>query len=231
IFGRAGAALADKKGSWIDRSKASALARLACVFPGDPSAQINLITVDRVVAGILAALERPGATGRRIHLATDKHITSLHIRDIVREELGVDVKLAEPTLHRALTLPLLTRVLKRLRQERLAYALKKLGTIFGGYSEWGQPVHEVGRDVRLLGLSEDRPDTVHAFRMLCRHNHRVQEFGAIRDLDEISRRERIWWDFVLALETEHDSVAGAIPAEVFRQEFEARIDPASFAPI
>ena len=162
IFGRAGAALSDMKGSWIDRSKASALARLACVFPGDPSAQINLITVDRVVAGILAALKRPAATGRRVHLATDKHITSLHIRDIVREELGVDVRLAEPTIHRTFTLPLLTRVLKRLRQERLAFALKKLGNIFGGYSEWGQPVHEVGRDVRLLGLSEDRPDTVHA---------------------------------------------------------------------
>ncbi len=231
IFGRAGEALAEKKGRWIDRSKAAALARLACVFPGDPSAQINLITVDWVVAGILAALKRPEATGRRIHLATDKHITSQQIRDIVHEEVGVDVKLAEPTLHRTVTLPLLTRVLRRLKQDKLAYALKKLGTIFGGYSEWGQPIHEVGRDVRLLGMPDDRPDTVKAFRMLCRHNRHVQKFGAVRDLDEISKRERVWWNLVLALEDEHGTLAGALPPETFASELAARIDLDSFEPI
>ena len=29
--------------------------------------------------------------------------------------------------------------------------------IFGGYAEWGQPVHSVGNDVRLLGLPIRRP--------------------------------------------------------------------------
>jgi nucleoside-diphosphate-sugar epimerase len=195
VFGRAQAALSAPRGKGIRRSKAAMLARLACVFPGDPSAQINLITVDRVVAGIVAALKRPQAVGERIHLASDNRVTSQEIRDIVEEELGVSVKLAEPTLHRTVTLPLLTKVLTRLNQERIARILEKLGTIFSGYSEWGQPVHEVGNDVTLLGLSEERPDSRRAFRMLCRHNRYVQDFGKIKDLDEISRRERIWWEF------------------------------------
>ena len=42
---------------------------MACIFPGDPSAEINLVPVDRVVAGIIAALKTPEATGRRVHLA------------------------------------------------------------------------------------------------------------------------------------------------------------------
>ena len=28
--------------------------------------------------------------------------------------------------------------------------------------------------------------------MLCRHNKYVQEFGRVRDADEIARRERVW---------------------------------------
>ena len=75
-------------------------------------------------------------------------------------------------------------------EPRLASALEKLGTIFGGYGEWGQPVHDVGNDVRILGLPIRRPDTAHAFRMLCRHNKYVQEFGRVRDPDEVARRER-----------------------------------------
>ena len=109
---------------------------------------------------------------------------------ITREELGVNVRLADPTLYRNLTLPLVKAVLARLNEPKLANALEKLGTIFGGYGEWGQPVHDVGNDVRILGLPIRRPDTEHAFRMLCRHNKYVQEFGQVRDPDEIARRER-----------------------------------------
>ena len=83
----------------------------------------------------------------------------------------------------------------------------------------------------LLGLPEDRPDTVNAFRMLCRHNHHVQKFGAVRDLDEISRRERIWWDLVLALEDKHGTPAGALPPETFRSELAERLDLQSFEPL
>ena len=89
-----------------------------------------------------------------------------------------------------MTLPIVKAALDRLGEPRLASALEKLGTIFGGYGEWGQPVHGVGNDVRILGLPIRRPNTEHAFRMLCRHNRYVQQFGRVRDADEVARRER-----------------------------------------
>lgn len=228
VFGRAHEALQHQKGNVFDRTRAAALARMALLFPGDPSAELNLIPVDRVVMGILAALKRPEAVGQRVHLATDNRLTSQQIRDIVSEELGVDVKLADPTLHRNVTLPVLGKVLKSLKQDRLAHALEKLGTIFGGYSEWGQPVHEVGNDVKYLGLPDERPNTEYAFRMLCRHNRYVQRFGKVRDADEVSRRERLWWDVMMDLERKTSRPVGAMDPEAFRKEVHARIDPDTF---
>ena len=108
--------------------------------------------VDRVVAGILAALTVPEAIGNRIHLATDNRIRSEDMVRITREELGVNVRLADPTLYRNVTLPVVKAALERLGEPKLANALEKLGTIFGGYGEWGQPIHDVGNDVRILGL-------------------------------------------------------------------------------
>jgi nucleoside-diphosphate-sugar epimerase len=224
LFGRAQQALASAQGSWIERSKGSMLAKMACIFPADPSAEINLVPVDRVVVGIIAALKRPRAVGERVHLAAAKRLTSAQIVAIVHEELGVKVNLAEPTLHRTITLPALTGILKRARQERIARALEKLGTIFAGYSEWGQPVHEVGNDVRVLGLSENRPDSEHAFRMLCRHNRYVQNYGQIRDLDDISRRERVWLEFIDQLEEKTGEPAGTMAAADFRQALESGLD-------
>ncbi len=228
VFGRAHQALTHNRGRWFERSKTAMLARMACVFPGDPSAEINLIPVDRVVDGILAALQKPNAVGRRVHLATDKRLRSEQIRNIAAEELGVEVRLAEPTIHRTVTLPVLSKALTAFKQERLAKALEKLGTIFGGYSEWGQPIHEVGNDVRVLGLPAERPDSVRSFRMLCRHNHYVQHFGRVRDPDEISRREKIWWDLMLELEQASGGPAGAMPADAFRQAVEEALDLEDF---
>lgn len=228
VFGRAHEALQHQKGNVFDRTRAAALARMALLFPGDPSAELNLIPVDRVVMGILAALKRPMAVGQRVHLATDNRLTSQQIRDTVKDELGVDVKLADPTLHRNVTLPVLGKVLKSLNQDRLAHALEKLGTIFGGYSEWGQPVHEVGNDVKYLDLPEERPNTEYAFRMLCRHNRYVQRFGKVRDADEVSRRERLWWDVIMELERKTNRPVGAMDPEEFRREIHARIDPDTF---
>ncbi|MBI3273403.1 MAG: SDR family oxidoreductase [Planctomycetes bacterium] len=227
-FGRAKQALECKEGSWADRSRARVIARMACVFPADPSAELNLVPVDRVVAGILAALRKPDAVGSRIHLATDHRLTSGTIQQVAAEEIEVSVKLAEPTLHRNVTLPLLTKVLTSLDQPKLAGALKTLGSIFGSYSEWGQPVHEVGNDVDILGLPLPRPNTEHVFRMLCRHNRYVQNFGAIRDLDEISRREREWTRFVSALAERTGAPAGALTAAAFRKAMAAEFDLEAF---
>ena len=228
LFGRAGQAISNRTGSWIDRSKGSILARMASIFPGDPSAQINLIPVDRVAAGIVASVKQPEAIGERVHLATDRRITASEMVKILNEELGANVKLAEPTLHRTVTLPAISKLLHAAKQQKIANVLGKLGSIFGGYSEWGQPIHEVGNDVRILGLEEPRPDSRYAFRMLCRHNRFVQNFGQIKDLDEISRRERIWMDFVVALEEEASIEAGAMPPYEFQKAVFSTFDLEGF---
>lgn len=229
LFGRAQQFAQQKQDEkWLERSKVNMLTRMATIFPGDPSAELNLIPVDWVAAGIVSALKRPEAVGERVHLATDNRVTSAQMVQIVQEELGVGVKLAEPTLHRNVTLPVLGRFLTRVKQERMATILDKLGTIFGGYSEWGQPVHEVGKDVEVLGMSEDRPDTPQAFRMLCRHNRYVQDYGQVKDLDEISRREKVWWDFIRELEDDTGETVGAMSADDFRERLAARLDLESF---
>ena len=114
--------------------------------------------------------------------------------------------------------------------ERLAKGLEKLGTIFGGYSEWGQPVHEVGRDQKILGLPKRRPNTEFAFRMLCRHNKYVQNFGEVRDDDEISRRERVWIHFIIDLEGLTGGPVGAMPAAEFRRAVDDMLDLDRFEP-
>ena len=43
VFGRAHEAMSHSSGKIFERSKTSMLAKMACVFPGDPSARINLI--------------------------------------------------------------------------------------------------------------------------------------------------------------------------------------------
>ena len=227
-FGRARKAIKESRGDWVQRSKAEVLFRMARVFPGDPTAELNLIPVDWVARGILAALKHSQAIGERIHLATDNRITAAQIRDTIREELRVEIKLSEPTAHRNLHLPMITRFLQGVQQEKVARALGKLGNIFGGYSEWGQPVHQVGNDVEILGLPEARPNTLAAFRMLCRHNKFVQEFGAIKDPFELSRRERLWREFIDQLEAESGQSASDIPAKEFFKRFAEKIDRDSF---
>ena len=222
VFGRVGTA---PPPSWAQLPKSLLMSRLARVFPGDPTAQINLISVDRVASGILAALRRPQAVGERVHLANDRRIAAGEIARIVREELGVEVKLVDPTLHRTVGLPLVRRLLKRLGQDRIARVLDRMNAVFSGYAEWGQPVHEVGHDVTLLGLSPTRPDPEHSFRMLCRHNRYVQDFGQIRDLDEISRREHRWQLFLEGLEKRLGIPAAELPADRFRKEVETGPDP------
>jgi nucleoside-diphosphate-sugar epimerase len=229
-FGRAREAVERANGNLLGMPKARAIAAVACVFPGHKSAEMNLVPVDRVAAGILAALTVPEAIGQRIHLATDNRIRAEDMLRIIREELGVRVRLADPTLYRNLTMPLVKAVLERVREPRLGLALERLSTIFGSYGEWGQPVHEVGNDVRLLGLPLRRPDTRHAFRMLCRHNRYVQEYGRVRDADEVARRERVWSDTLAAMQHATGRQVAAIPAAEFRSLLAQYIDVKHFVP-
>jgi nucleoside-diphosphate-sugar epimerase len=229
-FGRAREAEERAGRDLVARAKATAISLLASGFPGDPTAELNLVPVDRVAAGILAALTVPEAIGHRIHLATDNRIRSEDMIRITREELGVRVRLTDPTLHRTLTLPVAKAVLTRLNEPRLAGAMEKLATIFGGYSEWGQPVHDVGNDVRILGLPLRRPDTVHAVRMLCRHNKYVQEFGRVRDGDEVARREKDWTKALEVMELQTGHEAGAIRSGEFSRLLAEQIALPEFRP-
>ena len=124
----------------------------------------------------------------------------------------VAVKLVKPGLR-------LEQVDRRFRVERQILAQLEHPNIV--------PVHEVGRDVELLGLSPERPDSRHAFRMLCRHNRWVQEFGKVKDPDEISRREKVWRDFVRRVEGFTGRPCGALSAEEFRRALDLglRIEP------
>jgi len=229
-FGRSKEAMDAMQGDAIGRGKAWLIASIAGAFPSDRSAELNLVPVDRVVEGILAALTVPEAIGERVHLATDNRIRAEDIARITREELGINVRLADPTLFRNLTLPIVKLVLEKGGEPKLANALEKLGTIFGGYGEWGQPVHEVGNDVRLLGLPIRRPDTLHAFRMLCRHNKYVQEFGKVRDPDEIARREHLWAGVIDRIEFETGRQVASIEPWEFRKLLAQKLDLKAFRP-
>src|SRR5260221_9310469 len=147
---------------------------------------------------------------------------------ITREELGANVRLSDPTLYRNVTLPLVKAALTWLKEPKLASALEKLGTIFGAYGEWGQPIHGVGNDVRLLGLPIRRPDTHHPFRMLCRHNRYVQEFGRGRDADETARRERVGVGAIEAIEHRSAHQIGALSAPDFQRLIDVQIDLRGF---
>lgn len=197
-------------------------------FPGDPTAELNFVPVDRVVQGILASLTVPEAIGTRIHLATDNRIRSIDVVRTVHEELGVNVRLADPTIYRNVTLPIVKAVLTRLGEDKLANALEKLGAIFGGYAEWGQPVHSVGNDVRLLGLPIRRPDTENAFRMLCRHNRYVQQYGRVRDADETARREHAWEKALQRIEARTGHQVGALRPREFREHLAEDLDLETF---
>jgi nucleoside-diphosphate-sugar epimerase len=227
-FGRAKEAVDRAGGELGEKVRARLVALVALGFPGDETAELNLVPVDRVVAGILAALTVPEAIGNRVHLATDNRIRSEDMVRITREELGANVRLSDPTLYRNVTLPLVKATLTWLKEPKLAGALEKLGTIFGAYGEWGQPIHGVGNDVRLLGLPIRRPNTQHAFRMLCRHNRWVQEYGRVRDADETARRERVWAKAVEAIEHGTGHEIGAVTASDFRRLIEEEIDLRTF---
>jgi nucleoside-diphosphate-sugar epimerase len=229
-FGRAKEALDSLGGEWADRARAWLLKRVATTFPADRSAEINLVPVDRVATGILASLATADAIGARIHLATDNRIRSEEICRITEEELDVRVHMADPTLTRNLTLPAVKALLLALGEPRLASVLERLGTIFGVYGEWGQPIHDVGNDVRLLGLPIRRPDTLATFRMLCRHNKYVQEFGQVRDPDEIARRERLWENAIDEIEYESGRQVASMRPREFRRLLSEKVDLRAFGP-
>ncbi len=227
-FGRAKELAEQMASDALGKGKATLINLVAGTFPSDRSAELNLVPVDRVVEGIIASLFVPEAIGERIHLATDNRIRSDEIARIVQEELDVSIRMSDPTLFRNVTLPLAKAVLIKFNEPKLANVIEKLGTVFGGYSEWGQPIHEVGNDVRILGLPIRRPDTRAAFRMLCRHNKYVQEFGKLRDQEEIARRELAWGQALDRIEFKTGRQVASIEPDDFRRLLSAELDLKTF---
>jgi nucleoside-diphosphate-sugar epimerase len=210
--------------AWSERLRASLVGMLGTRFPADPKAELNLITVDRVAAGIRAALTEPQAIGARIHLASDRRIRSDEMAKLIKEELEVDLHMADPTLARTVTLPLAKALLHVVGEDKLARTFERLGALFGAYIEWGQPTHDVGGDVSILALPARRPDTLGAFRMLCRHSRFVQEFGTVRDPDEIARREQLWEQVIDEIEFGTGRAAASLAPREFRLLLEDWID-------
>jgi len=227
-FGRIKESLDGLPCGWGDRARRLLLRVVATGFPADRSAELNLIPVDRVAAGVIAALTTPEAIGARIHLATDHRIRSDEMARVIQQEVGIAVRRSDPTLTRILLLPATVGLLCLLGEHKLAHALQRLGSIFGVYSEWGQPVHEVGADVSLLRLPGHRPDSVQVFRMICRYNRYVLRFGRVRHSAEIARRERLWEDVIDQLEFETGRPAATIPTQPFQAALAARLDLARF---
>jgi nucleoside-diphosphate-sugar epimerase len=230
-FGRIQQALDAARSGWRRLPRLLLLRAAATAFPADRSAELNLVPVDRVVAGVLAALETPDAVGARIHLAADRRVRSAEMVRVMREELGVTVRMADPTLTRHVALPLATWLLTLAGEGRLARSLARLEAIFGPYSEWGQPVHGVGNDVRLLGLPARRPESLAAFRMACRHNRYVLLFGRVTDPSDVARRERAWAEALDRVELDTGRPAAEIPPAEFHAALGARLDLERFEAI
>src|SRR6185369_6731926 len=115
-----GALEAVRHSSLAKRLRTSLVGTIATRFPADPSAELNLVTVDRVAAGILASLITPEAIGARIHLASDRRIRSAQIVRVIRDELEIDLRLADPTLTRLATLPIATTLLCAVGEHKIA---------------------------------------------------------------------------------------------------------------
>jgi hypothetical protein len=66
--------------------------------------------------------------------------------------------------------------------------------------------------------------------MLCRHNRYVQQFGKVKDPDEIARREALWVEAIEAVEARTGRQAPSMDATEFRLEMGGEIDLATFEP-
>jgi nucleoside-diphosphate-sugar epimerase len=192
--------------------------RNVLAFPGSAQVTMNISPVDRIVDGLQAALRKPGATGERIHLGCGG-VNTGRLAEIYRDEIGIPVRYVNPVIHRVIRRRVLEVMFKLIGQAKLYKRLEILFNIFGGYAEWGQPKHELGNDVRLLGLSEKRPNLEQVLRLMSRHNKHVQGWGQVRDRDEIARREKIWKKFIADMEKKTGKGIKDIEPAVFHKAF------------
>ena len=144
---------------------------------------------------------------------------------MLREEIGVQVWMADPTSRARCCCRWPAVCCSGFGEQPFVHSLEKLEQrVRLLQANGGQPVHDVGEDVHTLGLPGRRPDGRVAFRMLCRHNRYVQEFGRVRDPREIARREALWESVIDDIEYETGQVAATLTPAEFRRHLEARVD-------
>ena len=64
--------------------------------------------------------------------------------------------------------------------------------------------------------------------MLCRHNRFVQQYGRVRDGDEIARREMAWEQALQRIEVRTGHQAGALRPREFRDRLAEELDLETF---
>jgi hypothetical protein len=102
--------------------------------------------------------------------------------------------------------------------------------VFLGYAETPPANYEVGNDERLLGLSPPEQATVDAVRLLCRHNRYVLDYGRVRGLAEIVRREQVWTDVIRAIERDEGVAAARLSPQSFDRLVSSYLETTTFQP-
>ncbi len=105
VVGRAADGATDVFGAFYDVVRACALAAEAGApdevvwLPGDPSAHVDLVPVDRVVAALVELSERPPLDVRVYHLTSPRPPTLGELAEAARAEYGIDVRIGATDDH------------------------------------------------------------------------------------------------------------------------------------
>jgi nucleoside-diphosphate-sugar epimerase len=200
-------------------------------FPGHLKGAINLITVDRVVNGIVTSLSKPEAVGQPIHLVAAESADISMFFEIGQRETGISVWRVEPSIFRNIMLPifkLMTRMKNFSRTIRLLHNVNKMKSMYANYCELGQIVFEINNDQRVLGLPKYNVKIEKILTMIYRHNRYVQLWNGNTDLAETMRRERVWANVIAQIEKETGSDAAVLSPEEFARRLICYVDLHSF---
>lgn len=200
-------------------------------FPGHLKGAINLVTVDRVVNGIVTSLSKPEAVGQPIHLAAAESADISMFFEIGQREMGISVWRVEPSIFRNIMLPifeLMIRMKSPSRTMRLLRNVNKMKSMFANYCELGQIVIELNNDQRILGLPKYNVKIEKTLTMIYRHNRYVQLWNGNTDLAETMRRERVWANVIAQMKKETGSDAAVLSPEEFARRIICYVDLHSF---
>jgi nucleoside-diphosphate-sugar epimerase len=200
-------------------------------FPGHLKGAINLITVDRVVNGIVTSLSKPEAVGQPIHLVAAESADISMFFEIGQRETGISVWRVEPSIFRNIMLPifeLMTRMKNFSRTMRLLHNVNKMKSMYSNYCEFGQIAFEINNDQRILGLPKYNVKIEKILTMIYRHNRYVQLWNGNTDLAETMRRERVWANVIAQIEKETGSDAAVLSPEEFARRLICYVNLHSF---